>query len=117
MPQIYSKALDQNLNIERIIGRLAGKDSGGCLIFLAGVHGNEPSGVFALTEVFKKLSKLQKPIRGSVYGIAGNLWALEHGERFHTTDLNRLWTPERISKLESGSFNPQNRDEKEQLEL
>lgn len=117
MPQIYSKALDQNLNIERIIGRLAGKDSGGCLIFLAGVHGNEPSGVFALTEVFKKLSKLQKPIRGSVYGIAGNLWALEHGERFHTTDLNRLWTTERISKLESGSFNPQNRDEKEQLEL
>jgi len=42
MAQIYSKALDQNLNIERIIGRLDGKDSGGCLIFWQGYTAMNP---------------------------------------------------------------------------
>jgi succinylglutamate desuccinylase len=114
MAKIYSKALDQSIEVERIINRLS-TESGPCLIFLAGIHGNEPSGIFALKQVFNKIEKLNTKIKGTVYGISGNLWALEKQERFHKTDLNRLWTRENINKLGAGTFKPNNEDEKQQL--
>ena len=117
MPEIHSKALDQTIQVDRIIDRIESEKSGPTMVFLAGVHGNEPAGIFALHQVFNELRELKIPIKGSISGISGNLWALEHGERFHTKDLNRLWTKENIEALEKRNFQPDNEDEQEQLSI
>lgn len=114
---IYSRALDARLEIDRTIGQLEGDEEGPCCIFIAGVHGNEPSGVFALHEVFQDLKKRGVPIRGSIYAFEGNQWALERGQRYQTIDLNRLWTSDQIERLRSSDFSPSNEDEVQQQEL
>ena len=116
MPKVYSKALNKAIDTQRIIGKMSGQ-AGPCLIFLGGIHGNEPSGIFAIKQVFDELAQFMPHFRGTVYGISGNLWALERQERFHTSDLNRLWTRENIEALEAGSFVPKNKDEEEQLSI
>jgi len=117
MSRIYSRALDQHLEVQRIIGRIEGEEAGPCLIFFGGIHGNEPSGVFALQQVLGELRQRQVPVRGSIYALAGNLWALERAERYQQTDLNRLWTRENLKKLENDRFEPANEDERQLSEL
>lgn len=90
MVKVYSKALDQTIKAERVFGKYTTKDPGPGLIVIAGIHGNEPSGVFALDRVFKKLHKHNIPIRGEFLALTGNLPALEKGERFIEEDMNRL---------------------------
>lgn len=87
----------------RIIGE-AGVDSGPTIIFIAGLHGNEKSGVLALEEAMRSL---QEGIRGGkikpcgkVYAIAGNLKALEQNKRYVEEDLNRSWTLDRVDKIQ-----------------
>ena len=48
MIKVYSKALDQSIEVDRLIGQIRGEQPGPTIIFLGGMHGNEPSGVFAL---------------------------------------------------------------------
>ena len=55
MTKVYSKALNEFNEIERLIGQYRGEQPGPTLIFTAGIHGNEPAGIFALQEVFEKL--------------------------------------------------------------
>ena len=117
MIEVYSKALDQSLNVERIIGRLGGVKPGPTLIFLGGIHGNEPSGVFALHKVIEELSEQSQDIKGNVYAISGHLKALEKGERFSNKDLNRMWTRENIELLIAGKLNIDNQDKNELVEL
>lgn len=117
MPEIYSKALDQKLEIDRIIGRIDGEEPGPCVVFFAGIHGNEPSGVFALHRVLEELQTNKTPIHGTVIGISGNLWALQRGERYHKMDLNRIWTQERMGVIEHEHFQPSNEDEREQIAI
>ncbi|MFP2996970.1 succinylglutamate desuccinylase/aspartoacylase family protein [Spongiivirga sp. MCCC 1A20706] len=115
MPKVYSKALNRTIEVERIIGKFKGK--GPTVIFTGGIHGNEPSGVFALKQVIDEIDKNKVPLKGSLYAISGNIWALQQGKRFHKEDLNRLWTKKRISAIKDGSFNPTNNDEVEQVDL
>ncbi len=120
MIKVHSKALDTEIDVSRIIGEIEGVQDGPCVVFIAGVHGNEPSGVFALHQVFEELQRLpdlKSQLKGKVIGLSGNLWALQRGERFHKQDLNRLWDEKRTSELENGNFNPTNEDEKQQAEL
>ncbi len=117
MSRVFSKAIGQDLEVNRIIGHIEGKEDGPCLVFFGGIHGNEPSGVFALHQVIDELKDKEIPIRGSVYALSGNIWALERSERFHQTDLNRLWTRENLRKLENDSFQPANEDERQLEEL
>ncbi|MCV6629372.1 MAG: succinylglutamate desuccinylase/aspartoacylase family protein [Flavobacteriaceae bacterium] len=117
MTKAYSKALDKHLPVSRIIGELHGEENGPTMVFTAGIHGNEPSGVFALAEIFEHLHTKKISIRGSIYAIAGNLSALNQNKRFHNQDLNRLWSEARISKLENNNFVPKCKDEQEQLAL
>lgn len=119
MAEVYSKALDESINVERYIGKLKGQHEGPTVIFTGGIHGNEPSGVFALKEVIERLKPLENKIHGNIYAIAGNLWALERSERFEKHDLNRLWTKERMITILDGreSELEQNADTKEQLEI
>ena len=110
------KEIQEKIHIDRIIGQLKGKPGPTCLFF-GGVHGNEPSGVLALQEVFEEISSKNSEICGSFYAIGGNLGALANGERYHESDLNRLWTEKRMTQVEKGQFNAENEDEKEMLEI
>lgn len=84
--------------MKRIIDRYTSKNDGPLIFITAAVHGNEPSGVEALQEVFKQLNESKASINGTLIGLRGNRAALEKGVRFIDEDLNRTWKPEKIAK-------------------
>lgn len=69
----------------------------------AGVHGNEPSGVKALQNIFQELEKSRPNMAGVLLGVKGNRKALEEGQRFIDEDLNRTWKKENLEKQEPES--------------
>ena len=115
MSKVYSKALEETLEIERTLVHLKGKEDGPTLVFFAGIHGNEPAGVFALKHIVRELKIRETSIHGEIYAIAGNLGALEKGVRFQKEDLNRIWFPERIRQIQSKKENTE--EERELLSL
>lgn len=119
MIEVHSKATQEDISVNRIIGHVKGTKDGPTIIFTGGIHGNEPSGVFALKSVIDKLNSLQISMKGNLYAIAGNMWALQRGERYHSMDLNRLWTAPRMKKILNGKQSELgvNPDTAEQLEI
>lgn len=99
----------------RVMKKLKGSKSGPTVLFFAGVHGNEPAGVMALKQVFEDLSKKENTLRGTVYGLIGNLKALAIGKRYVDMDLNRLWTKNNIKMVSNKKVLLE--EEKELLEL
>jgi len=95
--------------MKRIIDRYTSKNEGPLVFITAAVHGNEPSGVQALQEVFKQLRAANASINGTLIGLRGNRGALEKGVRFIDEDLNRTWKPKKIAK--------QIKDTHEELEM
>ncbi len=85
----------------RLIGTYRGQDSGPLLLVVAGVHGNEPSGILALERVFAALETQQPAFHGDLVAIAGNVTALDEGRRFIQEDLNRCWSEARMAALRS----------------
>ena len=75
----------------RIIGQFGQGDDGPLLFFVAGIHGNEPSGVKALQEVLDELGSMACDFKGRLVAAAGNLSALGQGVRYVDRDLNRIW--------------------------
>ena len=76
---------------KRILGDYKGKADGATVIFTGGIHGNELSGVKALLHVNELLHQYKPDFRGRFFALAGNLQAMNSGERFIDVDLNRLW--------------------------
>ncbi len=99
MQQVKHRNLEATTYIDRIIGQYTQGIAGPHLLVFAGIHGNEPSGVFALENIFRKLTKDAIPISGKLTGITGNLKALGSGVRYYDEDMNRLFLPERIEKV------------------
>lgn len=99
MIEIFSKALNETIQVDRIIGKLVGKKSGPTIVFYGGIHGNETAGVFALKKAFEKID--QESLKGTIYGISGNLKALKENQRFLNNDLNRLWLNGSLEALDS----------------
>lgn len=83
-------------NFSRIIGQYSSGKKGPLIFLSGGIHGNEPSGVFALRRIFEELEKTKPEINGAIVGVTGNLEALKKGVRFIDEDLNRTWTKENI---------------------
>ncbi len=84
----------------RILGRITSGNTGPTVVFFGGIHGNEPAGVEALSEVFSTLERGDTPLeKGSVVAIRGNLPALLRKERFLDHDLNRIWGRKRLAKV------------------
>jgi len=81
---------EQSYQTGRVIGD-RGDPAGPVVAFFGGIHGNEPSGVIALQNVFNHLEANQTQLRGQVIGLAGNLPALSEKKRFISKDLNRIW--------------------------
>lgn len=117
MIKLYSSALDQTIAVNRIIGTLKGKRKGPCLVFFGGIHGNEPSGVFALNRVVQEMQKNVLELRGSVYALAGNLRALEKSKRYSEEDLNRIWNTTRIQQIQNTPLETCLNEKLEQKEL
>jgi succinylglutamate desuccinylase len=113
MIDVYSNAIDHKISVNRLIKKIEGVQPGATVVFFGGVHGNENSGVLALKDVLEKINK--KDVKGSIYGISGNLKALEQQQRFIDEDLNRLWTKERIVNIKNKTN--LNAEESELLEL
>ena len=90
----------------RILFSCCGNVDGPFVIFSSGIHGNEPSGVFALKNVFKTVVKRNLQINGSVLAFIGNRSALVNGQRYTVVDLNRLWTDDNLTKLHGKGFAP-----------
>ncbi|MCB9853873.1 MAG: succinylglutamate desuccinylase/aspartoacylase family protein [Phycisphaerales bacterium] len=84
---------------ERILGSYRGNATGASVVCVAGIHGNEVSGIHALRRVLRVLEDRRPPFRGEFVGIAGNLSALERGDRYLAEDLNRVWTEDRIEAV------------------
>lgn len=105
MEALKKAALKIIADNNRHIGLISGDMKGPTLVFSGGIHGNEPSGVIALVNVFEKLKKEQIPIKGHIMALIGNTKALHDGRRYITQDLNRLWTSQNIYKMHNGGFN------------
>ena len=115
MTQVYSTAAKATTKVDRIIGKISGSSKGPIVVFFGGIHGNETAGVFALQEVFKTLKENKSKIKGTIYGIAGNLKALELNQRYIQEDLNRIWTRANLERIELKKA--LNEEEKEQQDL
>ena len=96
MNKVYISALQKEIETDRIIGTFKGRKGTPTLIFLAGIHGNETSGLYAIQKVLKTIKTQSIPLQGNIYAITGNLNALKKGIRFEHVDLNRIWNHEQI---------------------
>ncbi len=117
MIELHSKVLNRTISIDRIIGHYQGNKKGPTLIFMGGVHGNEPSGVFALQSVVDELRLSDTPFHGNLYAVSGNLAALKKGIRFEKVDLNRIWTKDMVQGLNGDAKNSQSEEILEQIEI
>lgn len=117
MVKVYSKALEQTIEIDRFIGKIRSTNKGSSVIFIGGIHGNEPAGVLALNRMMSLIKKNNVSLNGNLYALAGSLWALENGERYHKHDLNRLWTKDRLLQIQKGEIPIEDKDTVEQIEL
>ena len=99
MTKDSSTRIDVSIQKQRLIGHFKGAKKGATLIFIAGMHGNEPAGIYALRKVLNNLESLKESFNGNLYAISGNLSALDKGIRYDSHDLNRLWTKKNINSL------------------
>ncbi len=113
MIETEHKALKSLRAINRIIGKVEGKEKGATVVFFAGIHGNEKAGVIALQQVFKQIKT--KHVKGNIYGLLGNKKALHLHQRYIDEDLNRLWTPLKVETILAK--NTHNKEEQEAIEL
>src|SRR5690554_4625117 len=97
--------------VPRMLGKYEGEKGGPLLLVTAGVHGNEPSGVRALQEVFRELEEKKPRMKGTFIGIAGNQEGLQQNQRCIDEDLNRTWTVEKLQR------DPTTHEEKEMQEI
>jgi len=119
-PREIAVAIDLASAPPRILARLRGPDPGPTLIVIAGIHGNEPTGLIGATRALEALAAAGNLSRGELVVLAGNRRALARGVRFVQRDLNRQWSTERIAELRAAAANPAvvlGPEDREQLEL
>jgi len=120
MIEVTNRALNESIEIDRILGKYKGEKEGPVIVFIGGTHGNETSSIFALNKVFKYLNRLQPSFSGEVVAAyAGNLKALKKGVRWIDNDMNRIWISERLRKLGfiDDRNKPEGNEKKQQEEL
>lgn len=111
--------------MERIIGTYRGSEPGALVIVFGAMHGNEPAGVQALEEVFRMLEREPSvnpafAFRGKLVGLIGNRQAYAAHKRYLDRDMNRMWTPihlRRIQQIEPAKRQAEDREIAEILEV
>ena len=109
MSELTKKAIIE----KRIIYHVKGKHQGPTLVFFAGIHGNEQAGVKALKSILPKIDK--QNTYGEIYGIYGNINAIEQNKRYIESDLNRIWTTKHLDELKDKMYHIN--EEKEQKDI
>ncbi|RLD22571.1 MAG: aspartoacylase [Bacteroidetes bacterium] len=104
MEKVWSDIEKLLIHKNRVITELPGNGSGTAIAFCAGIHGNEPSGVLALKNVFNYIEQKNIPVNGQLVAFIGNRNALHRKCRYCKEDLNRMWTAENIKKLHGSGF-------------
>jgi succinylglutamate desuccinylase len=104
MEQVWEEIEDLLIHKNRVITEINGNGSGPAIAFCAGVHGNEPTGVLALKNVFDVIKSNNIPVNGKLLAFIGNRNALHNKSRYTQEDLNRMWTLENIQKLHNSGF-------------
>jgi predicted deacylase len=104
------------LDPARLIGRRPGA-FGTRLIVVAAMHGNEPAGVHAVRAVLSKMEASDLPLRGELVALVGNVEALSRQTRFIETDMNRLWTDDRVGSIRAGTADSDRAEYRELAEL
>lgn len=100
----------------RILGRHSGGRPGPTIVVFGGLHGNEPAGCEAMLRVFARITREALPVRGELWGLAGNLRGLAAGRRYLDRDLNRRWLRDDLARIvENGPEAPC--EDQEQLKL
>jgi predicted deacylase len=107
------------VQVSRILASIQGKPGGPNIVFIGGMHGNEPTGVLALKHTMRQLERLQPLMHGNVYALVGNLNALERGERYIQSDLNRIWQADNVERARRKDYHPTEiiNEVEEQIEL
>lgn len=104
-----------SVDLKRIIGSIEGAEEGPTIVALAGMHGNEPSGVDALENVFSILSAAQVRFKGRFIGIRSNIDALSSNVRYIDEDMNRIWFPGIIDQIRNRAA--EDLDSSERIEM
>lgn len=113
---VQVKAFNSEVNIERFLVKRHISNTAPTLVLLAGIHGNEVSGIFAIHNVWKQIQEQNLQFKGNFYALSGNLNAISKNIRYENEDLNRLWTDEHLQDIRNNK--QQNRAEDvEQREL
>lgn len=90
--------------LDHFIGDVRGEHDGPTVIALAGVHGNEATGIAAVERVIDLLDPLKEFIHGRFVGLKGNLKALEKNVRYVEEDMNRMWVTSMLDKIRRTPF-------------
>jgi len=107
----------ETFQFDRVIAEVKSAQKKAIMVFIGGIHGNEPTGAIALKKVFTELDQLNVDWLGDVYAFTGNLQALADDKRFIDRDLNRVWTPNEVLKLEERALEKTIAETEEQYAL
>lgn len=101
--------------LDHFIGDVRGENPGPTIIAVAGIHGNEATGIDAIQDVIETLEPLKEHINGRFLGLRGNLTALRKSVRFVDEDMNRLWTTSLLDKIRRTPFDEQKTADRVQI--
>lgn len=99
------------MGTDRIIGELNGEMPGPLVICIAGMHGNEPQGIYAFQEILESIKSSNITVKGKIIGLLGNIEALKVNQRFIDYDLNRCWVDGFLKSIFSGQKQPHSEDQ------
>lgn len=100
--QDTKEEISKTENIEykdRLIGDLRGAKPGPTVIALAGIHGNEPTGIEAIRHILEKLKSKETKFHGRFLGLIGNIEAIRAEKRYIDEDMNRIWFTSILDKI------------------
>ena len=101
--------------LTHFVGDVRGEHPGPTIIAIAGIHGNEPTGIDAIQDVIETLEPLKEHINGRFVGLRGNMTALKNGARFIEEDMNRLWVTSILDKIRRTPFEEQKTEDRVQV--
>jgi succinylglutamate desuccinylase len=89
-----------------IIDTYEGKQHGALLLIVTTLHGNEPAGEKAVNTVLRLLKEEEErnkafEFKGKIVGLVANHLAKAKQKRYLDTDMNRIWTTERLQHIEN----------------
>jgi len=84
---------------DRVLGKYRGDQPGKLFLCVAGLHGNERTGIVALQRVFDTLQEHKPSFAGRMIAVAGNLSAIKENTRYIDMDFNRIWIKEDVDAI------------------